>query len=171
MALLVAGVVLACALGVLNMVFVLSIMRRMREQAESDRRPTPILPAGRRAADFVVTTVTGSLVTRASLTGPTLVGFFSPGCGACAAALPRFVATAGAYQKDRVLAVVATQADLGNDPVVARLRDAAEVVRERPGGELQSAFGVSAHHVFAVVEPGGVVRSSHADTTDEHLPS
>jgi len=168
MALLVVGVVLAAALGLLNLMIVLSIMRRLRERAEvpTDSRRAPIIPAGLTVANFATTTVSGAAVSRAALTGPTLVGFFEEDCGPCDAALPRFVATAGAYRKARVLAVVIAADDNPETNLVARLRQVGDVVREQRGSTLQAAFRVAAHPVFAVVEPGGVVRSSYAEVTD-----
>jgi hypothetical protein len=55
--------------------------------------------------------------------------------------------------------------------MVERLTDIAEVVHERWGEGLQAAFEVHGYPVFAVVDAGGVVRSSKLDGVPTLAPT
>lgn len=163
MAALVAAVVLLGVFSVLNTMFCLGIVRRLREHTELIAKlghgghSDLILSAGATIGPFSASTVDGAEVSNAALTGPTLVAFLAPGCGPCEQEQPEFVALAAAHPRDRVLAVVTGLDDAAAAPLVAELRGIATVVREDDGGPVQQAFGVSGYPTFALVEPNGVV--------------
>jgi hypothetical protein len=60
----------------------------------------------------------------------------------------------------RVLAVVCGGDDRAAGPMVESLRDVTDVVREDGTGPVQEAFAVRGFPVFAVVDPGGLVRTT-----------
>jgi thiol-disulfide isomerase/thioredoxin len=166
MTVLVAAVVLVGVLGAVNLLFCLGVIRRLREHTEILDSITDghaggrdlILPAGETAAEFAAVSVGGRPVSRASLAGPTLVAFFSPGCAPCTEQLPHFVDLARAHSPGQVLAVVCGPGDA--TPLVEPLGEVAEVVREETTGPLQEAFAIRGFPSFAVVEPGGLVRQT-----------
>jgi thiol-disulfide isomerase/thioredoxin len=94
---LVAAVVALALLALIQLLFTLAIVRRVREQGERlarfeapDQLPAPAGP-GEIIGAFTATTITGVLISDADLRdGPTMVGFFSPSCGPCADQLPFF---------------------------------------------------------------------------------
>jgi thiol-disulfide isomerase/thioredoxin len=178
MTVLVAAVVLVGALGAVNLLFCLGVVRRLREHTEilneMSAAPALILPAGKTVADFAAVTVAGTPVSRGSLAGPTLVAFFSPGCGPCAEQLPRFADLVRGRPPGRVLAVVCGGDEVAAAPMVEPLREVAEVVREDGTGPMQEAFAVRGFPTFAVVEPGGLVRTAaqRVDAlTEDTLPA
>ena len=165
MTVLVAAVVLVGVLGAVNLLFCLGVVRRLREQTEildamaaGHGGHDLILPAGETAAEFAAVSLGGRPVSRDSLTGPTLIAFFSPGCGPCTEQLPHFVDLARTHAPEQVLAVVCGPGD--DASLVGPLREVAEVVREETTGPLQEAFAVRGYPSFAVVEHGGLVRQA-----------
>lgn len=165
MAALVAAVVLLGVLCIVNAVFCLGIVRRLREHTEllnkmSSKGSDLLRPAGELVDDFETSTVDGRPVSRGSLAGPTLVAFFSPGCAPCKEELPKFVALAGAHPGGRaqVLAVLAGGDDSVATPMAATLADVAQVVREEESGPVQEAFDLRGYPAFAVLEQDGVIR-------------
>jgi hypothetical protein len=171
MALLVAAVTVVGALGVVNLIFSLGVIRRLREHTELLDRLTAgggaqgdsvMLPPGETVADFVATTMDGERVSRGELVGSTLVGFFSPDCEPCKERLPQFVDHAEHHPGGRrqVLAVIVAQDEDTARPVAAELASVARVVRDVGAGPVPRAFGVQGFPAFALVEPGGMVRAS-----------
>jgi hypothetical protein len=166
MTVLVAAVVLVGVLGAVNLLFCLGVIRRLREHTEildsigdgHGGGRDLILPAGETAAEFAAVSLGGRPVSRASLAGPTLVAFFSPGCAPCTEQLPHFVDLARTHSPEQVLAVVCGPGDAA--PLVGPLSEVAEVVREEATGPVQEAFAIRGYPSFAVVEPGGLVRQS-----------
>lgn len=160
MAALIAAVVVLALFCVLNAVFCLGIVRRLREHTELLDKlgrggQTDLIHAeGTPVGAFTASTVDGEV---ASV--PTVAAFFAPGCGPCAEERPKFVAFAAAYPRERVLAVVTGLDDEAAAPLVAALRDVATVVREDDGGPVQQAFGVGGYPTFALVEAGVVTAS------------
>lgn len=165
MAGLIAAVVVLGLFCVLNAVFCLGIVRRLREHTEligklgKGSAEDLILGAGATAADFTASTVDGDRVSRDALGEPTLVAFLMPGCAPCTIEGPKFVAMAADHPggRERVLAVVVGSDDDEAAPVVAELRNVATVVREEDGGPVQKAFAVTGFPAFALVAQGGVL--------------
>lgn len=164
MAYLAAAVIVVGLLCLLDLVLTYGVIRRLREHTErlnelhAGTAPTGGVPVGEVVGEFAATTTEGEPVSRELLTGPTLVGFFSPGCEPCAAELPRFVEHAesmpdGARQ---VLAMVDGDADVATE-YTGRLSPVARVVLEGHGGALGTAFAVTGYPALYVVGGDGTV--------------
>lgn len=170
MAYLVAAMIALGVLGLLNLVLTVGVIRRLKQQAverhtvdhQSLVLPAPLPPAGTVVADFTVSTVDGTSLSREGLAGETLVGFFSPGCTACEELLPEFVAYAASFPGgvDRVLAVVESMAEDATRYITA-LSPVARVVADPPGrGVVVPAFSVKAFPGVAVVDADGRIVAS-----------
>lgn len=173
MALLIAAVVLVGILGGVNLLLTIGVVRRLREHSELlagtprvvDNDPP--VPVGSVVGEFTVTTADGEVVTRDSLDGGTVVGFFSPGCGPCEELLPRFVEYA-ASERVRVVAVVAAP-DVQAGEMAAQLAPVARVVVEDAfGGPVSTAFGVRGYPALCVVDGDGIVTAG--GSTMDALP-
>lgn len=158
-------------LGLANLVLTLGLVRRVHAQSallrmsiEGVENPRPImLEAGEHVRPFAAATTAGDAVAHADLSGPTLVGFLSASCPACAESLPSFVARARLTPggRERVLAVV-----VGGEDATAELRAAlapvARVVTEHASGPVARAFGVDGFPAFALLDGDRVVASHFA---------
>ncbi len=161
---LVAAVVLTTALGQLNLLLTLAVLRRLREAAARERDAgSGLIGIGRTPGDFAATDTDGRAVGRADLTGPVLVGFFSTTCSACVEELPHFVARAGdmAGGRHRVLAVVHGDRPAA-DEMARQLAGVARVVVEDPDGPVGRAFEVRAYPAWCHLDDG-VVRATDLD--------
>ncbi|MBF9130515.1 redoxin family protein [Plantactinospora sp. S1510] len=172
---LLALVLFVGALCVLDLVLTIGVIRRLREHSDLIARAAVggaevMRPAGARADAFEATTTDGELVSRSTLVGSTLVGVFSPGCGACAERLPGFVSRAGEFPggRDRVLAVVVT--DESPTEEFAALRPVARVVLETRNGPVSAALGVHGFPAFAVLDDAGLVLGSGTELDQLKLP-
>lgn len=157
------------ALCLLNLLFVLGVVRRLREHgtaiaalgrgAGSDES---VLPAGAAVGAFSATTTKGEPVSAESLSGRTLVGFFAPGCEPCHLQLPSFVDAAADVpgERSQVLAIVEV-GDGDQAAMVDRLGAVARVVLDEPGGEVAKAFGAVAFPAFCVLDERMVTASGH----------
>jgi peroxiredoxin len=167
-------------LGLVNLVLTLGLVRRVHAQSallrmsiEGIENPRPImLEAGAHVGPFAAATTGGDPVEHADLRGPTLVGFLSASCPACAESLPSFVARARAVPggRERVLAVV-----VGDDEATGELRErlapVARVVVEHTAGPVARAFGVDGFPAFALLADDRVVASHFAlDRVPEAVP-
>lgn len=175
---LVAAVVIVGLLCLLDLVLTFGVIRRLREHtallaAQPSQPPDLIRGAGETVGSFTATTVTGAALSHTDLADGTLVGFFSPGCSACEADLPRFVEVAGAHPggPGRVLVAVIGTGDGGK--YVDALQPVATVVTVPHGHDLETAFRVRGYPSFArigelqVIEAGG----SLADIAPARVPS
>lgn len=142
-------------LSLLNLAFTAAVVRRLREHEQMQAGqaaiawPTaPLLAVGERIGSFEAVTVDGDRVSRENLSEGTLVGFFDPDCDACHEQLPGFLSSARELPggKGATLAVVGG-AD-GMDQLVEQLRQAARVVIDSRGGQVQRAFGVEMFPAF-----------------------
>ncbi|WP_377571898.1 TlpA family protein disulfide reductase [Micromonospora sonneratiae] len=158
---LTVAVVLVAALGLVNLVFTLGVVRRLREHTEllSDRqtkRPEAILEGGGAPDDFVSTTVDGQVLTRDSLRPMTLIAFVSPACDLCEEQIPTLLDRARDMPggRDNVWVVV-----VGKGPETApyadRFRDVATVFVEPGNGSLPIAFKVNGFPAFGLLDEGG----------------
>jgi thiol-disulfide isomerase/thioredoxin len=174
MAILVAVTVFIGALCVVNLLFTLGVIRRLREHTEQlaqrgDGVAGPVMAAADDlVGEFTAATVDGDSVSREELSGMTLVAFFSPTCEPCKVRLPEFTALAGSYPGGRhqVLAVVAGGDDGQAAPFVTDLSRVGRVVRDKGDGAISKAFAVRGFPAFALVGPGGVVRASTSVPAD-----
>ena len=163
---LIAAVVLLAVLGLLNLLLTLAIVRRMRTMNPVQLPPEP-LSQGSPIRPFTATTINGRTVSEYDLRGgQALVGYFSPGCPPCEAALPRFISYAAGLDRERVLAVIVDDTGTGaGDPTLEAVAQVVVASEHAPVVEALSAYGYPA--VFLLDEDGRVVA---ADTTVEGLP-
>ena len=145
MSVLTAAVVVVGILCVLDLLLSFGIIRRLREQNETLRdlrerqstaQPPIMFPAGTRI-ELSDVDVNGALV-----------GFFSPNCEACKERLPEFIEYATGHH-GKVIAVL-----------VVRLGEVAEVVVEKMGGPLHTAFGTEGYPAMCVVDDDSTVVGS-----------
>jgi thiol-disulfide isomerase/thioredoxin len=177
MAYLIASVVQVGMLCGVNLLLTFGVVRRLREHADllaGTPRVVdvgPPVPVGSVVGEFTVTTADGEVVTRDSLDGGTVVGFFSPGCGPCEELLPRFVeyAASEAGGGRRVVAVVAAS-DAEAGEIAMQLAPVARVVLEGAfGGPVSAAFGVRGYPALCVVDSDGTVTAG--GSTVDALPA
>ncbi|MHB1433188.1 MAG: TlpA disulfide reductase family protein [Streptosporangiaceae bacterium] len=158
-----APVAVLGALTLLNLLIVLLLARRLREQAR--RRAVPGQPRwlvpGSKVSAFEATTVGGAKITLNHLLGrPVLAGFFSLTCEPCQEQLPIFAQHAVAVgDRESVLAVI-----IGPGAAVPEylrtLDGAAFVVREEHRGPVAAAFSASALPGIYRLDPAGIVVAS-----------
>lgn len=170
----IALVAVVGVVAVLNLLLTVGVIRRLREHTErlSSLGGPPgaaMLAAGQRVGEFATTTIDGEPVARDLLSGRTLVGAFTPGCGACTERLPDFLARAKDFPGGpaRVLAIVAGDS-AGAASYRDQLAEVARVVVEPPGGPLLTALKVSRFPAFGLLDAEGVVVAS--GWTLDHLP-
>src|SRR6188768_2816837 len=96
---LAAATTFAIVLGLLNLLLLLGVIKRLRDQTATPAPPLAqvMLPAGQAPGDFSVSTVDGETLTREDLSGH-LVGFFTSGCPACTERLPEFATRAAEHR-------------------------------------------------------------------------
>ncbi|WP_432746903.1 hypothetical protein H7827_20765 [Streptomyces sp. JH002] len=144
--------VLALAVTALNLLLCYGIIRRLR--AEPAHGPGPI------PTDHTVTGLRVGVPVALPAGAPTLVGFFSPGCGACADLLPAFTKAAEAHPggTGEVTAVVVEAVpDSGSRIYLDALAPVAEVLRVPPDSPWVTAFGVTGFpQVHALTEDGAL---------------
>ncbi|GAA3392755.1 TlpA family protein disulfide reductase [Cryptosporangium minutisporangium] len=174
---LVAAVLALGVLGLLNLLLTVGVVRRLRQLAAAPGALPPGLhgampPVGSTVADFSTTTVDGMTVSRHDLDDGTLVGFFSPGCDPCVAAVPTFATAARTFPggASRVIAVVAGTGEAGA-AMVGELTPVARVVVEPPGAPgMASAFGVTTFPTATLVDADGRIRWSGPDAAALPVP-
>ncbi|HEX6356431.1 TlpA disulfide reductase family protein [Actinophytocola sp.] len=164
---LAAGTVLVGLLGLVNLVLTFGVIRRLRDVgfSASALARKPMLSAGEPVGEFEIVTTDGTPISRDSLGGDTVVGFFSTGCAPCEQLLPAFLQYAAAMPggRERVLAVVVGPEGDVVEPV-ARLAPVSRVVVEDiTGGPLSSAFGVLGYPSVCVVDGAGRVAASGSE--------
>jgi hypothetical protein len=163
---LIAAVVVVGVLCVLDLLLTYGVIRRLREHTELlSKRPAGmpdiIIGPGSTVGWFTATTVEGDALSAEDLPADTLVGFFSPGCGACGEKLPKFVDAAAAHPggQEHVLAVVIGSEEDSKEQVAA-LSPKARVVVAQHGHEIENAFEVKGYPGFVLVGDDLVVKVS-----------
>lgn len=151
-ALIVLGAVLA-----LNLLLTFGVIRRLREHTKILEAAVP----GSSITDFSATTVDGVTLTRDRLSGDSealTVAFLAPECGSCRSLVPELAGWAARQDRERTLVVLDGQV---SDPadLVAVLNPVAQVIVERSGTPVASAFKVDAFPSFCVVGEGRVLAS------------
>ncbi|GHC74297.1 TlpA family protein disulfide reductase [Streptomyces cinnamoneus] len=150
MPVLTAAVVLVGTLCTLDLILTLGVIKRLRDHGTlltklADNAPgrPPVIEVGEEVGEFTAVTVDGDVLTRESLTGDTLVAFFSPNCAPCHEMVPKFAAYARAVAggRGRVLAVVVGTTDRARGQV-AELAPVARVVVENGDPVVAEAFKV-----------------------------
>jgi thiol-disulfide isomerase/thioredoxin len=166
---LVAAVVIVGILCLLDLVLTYGVIRRLREHTEqlAQRPATPfpdiIIGAGSTVGAFTATTEDGESISADDLQVDTLVGFFSPWCGACEEKLPSFLDAAAAHPggRDHALAVVIGPAEDAKEQVAA-LSPKARVIVAPHGHDIEKAFEITGFPCFALLGEDLVVKASGA---------
>jgi peroxiredoxin len=162
---LLAAVIVVGALGLLNLVLTLAVIRRLRErpaaagQAEGPAPPT-ILAAGERPPAFEATTIDGGQISGELLAGePAVIAFFSTTCRFCLEKVPDFRAyVSGLADARRPIAVVNDDAERATE-LVAALSLFATVVVEPMDGPIATAFMVTGFPTFYLLDGAGRVQA------------
>ncbi|WP_051450176.1 TlpA family protein disulfide reductase [Actinospica robiniae] len=157
------AIVLLAALGMLNLLLALGIIRRLREQADATGQRAPRrlrLEVGERVGEFSAVSTGGAPVSRSSLHG-SVVAVLSATCAPCKALLPDFLEFAAAFPggAGRILAVATGEAAEVAE-LIEQLEPVARVVTERMGGPVCAALGVSGFPSLLLVGDDGTVESS-----------
>jgi thiol-disulfide isomerase/thioredoxin len=155
-------------IALLNLVLTMGVIRRLREQAAmgTPQRQEQRLPTvGAAVGDFSTVDVHGRELSLGDLTGPAVVGFFTPSCAPCQALLPQFIAQVGALAEPGWHAVAVIVAEPGEDDAEYRqlLAPVARTVVETPHGALQHAFGAEAFPTIAVIDGHHTITASSFD--------
>lgn len=181
--LLTAAVIVVGALCTLDLLLTFGVIRRLKahtahlEQLLAGGPGGAALPSvGASIDEFAATTTDGESVSRARLNNPTVVAFFSPGCGPCRDTLPLFAAGASERGGDRarILAVIS-----GPGGANARPGEAGEMAQSLTGlarvivdtdWTVSKAFGVGVFPGFCVVDDTGtIIASGSASDLDQIL--
>jgi thiol-disulfide isomerase/thioredoxin len=173
---LTAAVVLVGILGMVNLLLLIALARRIREPGgmatgniPAGHRQTPykLLP-GSKPAPFQAETINGEVVTLSRLVGDrALVGFFAPGCGPCHEQLPDFIELARSIPggPSQVIAVVSAPAGAAATEFASQLDGVASVVLEQSErgvlGPVAHAFASYGWPSFYLLGVGGVVESTN----------
>jgi len=165
---LAVAVVVVAAVTLLNLLFTLGVVRRLREHTEliskglnAEGPAEGVLAAGASVPAFAAEAVDGSAVTRDSLVDGAMVAFFSPSCQPCQERLPEFLDRAGAVPSDRRQAyavVVGEPQDTAE--MVARLNPVVRVLTGDAAAPMVEAFGADTFPALYRMAPGGVVAAS-----------
>ncbi|WP_188189793.1 TlpA family protein disulfide reductase [Nonomuraea sp. SYSU D8015] len=183
MAVVWAALILVGAICVLDLILTLGVIRRLREhtthletllRAGTGALAAPGLPAvGGTVGEFAARTLDGEEVSRRSLSGETLVAFFSPGCKPCLEKLPGFLEHARRRIGGRrlILAIVA-----GGDAAAAEMTEtlrqvARVIVEDGYDGPVAQAFGVSEYPAFCLVDSDGTIVAAEGDVVRLALPA
>jgi hypothetical protein len=163
---LAVAVAVVGVLGLVNLVFILGVVRRLREYeqllsgggGDSDR---VALAESTTVGEFMATTTAGEQVSEMSLTGRTLVAFSSVSCGPCRQLLPTLVSRAAEWEGGRanVLTVVVGGGKESAE-FVEQLEPVAQVVVEPERGPVSTAFAVRGFPAYLVVGADGTVQAS-----------
>ncbi|MEV8637013.1 TlpA disulfide reductase family protein [Streptosporangium sp. NPDC051023] len=168
-AVLIAAVVVVGLFGVLNLLLLLAVLRRLRDYEAKwaragldrlvERKSSP--ESGYRVADFEATALDGATVSLRDLEAPLFTGFFSTGCPSCREEVPRFIEYAAAMPggPERKLVVVSGTVEQGAD-IIDAVRQVARVVVEPQDGPVTGAFGVQGSPTFVLLNQDGTVRTS-----------
>lgn len=156
-------IIFSTVLGVLNLVLVLALIARLRNQPVAGpaarQIPMPVLPPGATPGPFTATTPGGDTVDG---DGIRLVGFFSPACSLCHERLPALLdyVARSRLRRQEVLAVL-----VGTPGEVAELAElagpaATVVIEEEAEGPAWRAFGLRGLPAFYLLDEHGVIAGS-----------
>jgi len=165
---LTALVVLVGIVGVLNLLLLFGVIRRLKEHDQAIAKipygamqspaADSIRAPGSEVDEFTAVSTDDVAVSKDSLAGETMVGFFSVSCAPCVENAPKFAAHAAGVPggKASVLAIVVADGDDDPSELVGVLGDGARVVVEGYDGPVVAAFGVTAFPTYAVVAAGKI---------------
>ncbi|QLE75198.1 redoxin domain-containing protein [Streptomyces rectiverticillatus] len=167
MPVLIAAVVLVGLLCTLDLILTLGVIKRLRDHTamlskmadgNAPGRP-PVIKVGEEVGEFQAVSVDGEVLTRESLSGDTLVAFFSPNCGPCHEMLPKFAEYARMVPGGRkqVLAVVVGTPERAEGQV-AELSPVARVVVQGSEPVMTDAFQIMGFPTLLEVTSDGAGR-------------
>ncbi|MBB6405673.1 hypothetical protein [Arthrobacter sp. AZCC_0090] len=170
MILLSVALLVTALIAVVNLVFTLAVVRRLREHesklgdiSTKSAATDLMVKPGEAPANFDSLTIAGERLSTASLGAGTLIGFFLKGCAPCSELFPDFVKAVREYGgNSRPIAVLAGFSDEDND-YVAALSEFAHVVFENQSDTsdtLTKAFKVSAYPSVCTMDAAGCVSST-----------
>ncbi|SDL92962.1 Peroxiredoxin [Nonomuraea maritima] len=185
MAVMWAAIVLVGAVCALDLVLTLGVVRRLKEHTAHLERLLQGGPAGAAlegtlptvgatVGEFTATTLDGEEIARSSLSGETLVAFFSPGCAPCVEKLPGFLAHARERIGGRslILAIVAPGEPAATAEMTAELRQVATVVVDEDFSDgVANAFSVTEYPAFCLVDSEGTVLAVERDVARLAAPA
>jgi hypothetical protein len=162
---LVPAVVVLALLAVIQLLFTLAILRRLRNHGERlarfevlDAGPEPAAP-GETIGAFTTPALTGAMISDTDLRdSATTVGFFSPSCGPCTEQLPSFEERA---RRHRSLAFVIDEGEPSRH-LAERLAEVATVALVSADSPVTQAFSVYGYPViFEIDAEARVIASAH----------
>jgi hypothetical protein len=174
-AVLTAGVVLALALTVLNLVLTFAVVRKMRDGAGSGlstHTPHPGLPQpGTRVGEFTAETTDGAVLTDQDLRGErSLIAFVSPTCAPCKDVIAEITAAGGALATP-LYAFVAGDDDADTAAVVATLRPHGTVTVITAAHPAAQAFGGVDGYPALMLVTDGVIAAAGRRLADVREPA
>lgn len=168
MFLAVAAVALVGALGLVNLLLSIGVIRRLRQHTEllerrppsaDDDVPASAVPVGTALGAFRSTSTQGVEVAFDTSAERLLVAFLSPDCSPCRTRLPHLLDHLAQNPDVRALAVVIEEGGTEAD-MVAQLEPAVPVVVQPWEGELPRLFDIQGTPSFITVEDGVVTATS-----------
>lgn len=172
MGFLAAVVALIGALTVLNLLLIMAVMRRLKQQntvstVNGNESDIPELPIGSRIPEFRAESTSGAIVTTGDLIGSESVfAFFDTGCSVCKSTIPKLIDHADTHglKADQVIAVVGGSENSAGE-YLEKLDGAATVIVEDSVGPVASAFSIAGFPAFVIVDGDGrVVRAGTQST-------
>ncbi|WP_444960761.1 TlpA family protein disulfide reductase [Nocardiopsis sp. M1B1] len=168
MFLVVAAVALVGALGLVNLLLSIGVIRRLRQHTEllenrprsaDDDVPASAVPVGTSVGAFRATSTRGAEVVFDASAERLLVAFVSPDCSPCRKRLPLLLDHLAQNPDVRALAVVIEEGGAEAD-MVAQLEPTVSVVVQPWEGELPRLFDIQGTPSFITVENGVVTATS-----------
>jgi hypothetical protein len=163
---LIAVVILCCALTGLNLVLTLGVIRRLRthsnqleDLAHKTPRSEPMTGPGTRPGAFTASPLNAAPVTNADLGNGSIVAFFSTTCDSCEEWLPKFIDALAAMPGDLTqrLAIVVSDTPATATAMIDKLKTVAMVAVEQEKGPIAKAFKVSGYPAMCRLDAGGMV--------------
>ncbi|MEQ4717008.1 redoxin domain-containing protein [Nonomuraea sp. B19D2] len=178
----VAATVAVGLLCFIDLVLTVGVIRRLREHtqllAQGAGAPIPFkdmtLPVGASPPPYSALTIDGRHVSLSAQRGPTVVGFFMPGCDACEEEIPEYLRYAAELpdgQADVWAFVIADEDDEAAEVKAQQLATGARVIRETDKGPATAAFAVRAFPAFCVVSEDRAVTATAGRVADLPKPS
>ncbi|MET7460226.1 TlpA disulfide reductase family protein [Nonomuraea sp. NPDC005501] len=162
----VMGLVLVGVVSVLNLAFLLVMLRRWRElEATGGGTHGAGIRMVDRIPSFSARALDGTTVTDGTLLGKeTLVGFFSLTCKACVEAVPVFAGHAERLRADGGISLAIVHGDdSAESELAAMLSDVMDIViAEDSQATLSKRYGVKNYPTYAWYGPNGVVTTAGA---------
>ncbi|MFF5204639.1 thioredoxin family protein [Streptosporangium sp. NPDC000396] len=164
---LAAATALLGVLCVFNLVLLLGVIRRVRQQSVPSR-PIPGPGVGDKIDQFSALTTKDEKVTENTIQDGTVVAFFAPGCGPCKEIMPRFIE----YARDPGVSTLTVMlaADKHSIDNLPQLESVTDVVVESVLGPTATAFKVKSTPTFVTVA-GGKVERLGLPEINENVPA